>query len=245
MSAGNLDDKTMNLFKLFLDEVLAEYRHPLHSVFITGSLLTADFDPKRSDINSVFVLKQMDLQFLTVLAPLGKKYGKKKIAAPLIMTPDYIKRSLDVFPIEFLNMKLLHHTVLGEDILRDIEIKRTDLRYQCEREIKIKLMGLRQAYIRSAGDRKVLSENIIASIPAYIPLFRAIIFLLGKEPPINNNEVLAALHEMSKIDIGAFQAVLRHKKESSSLSLLELNTLFRDYYNATEKLGDIIDAAVE
>ena len=245
MSACNLDDKIMNLFKLFLDAVLAEYRQPLHSVVITGSALTADFDPKRSDINSVFVLNQMDLQFLSVLAPLGKKYGKKGIAAPLIMTPDYIKRSLDVFPIEFLNLKRLHHKVLGEDIFQDIEIKRTDLRYQCERELKSKLIGLRQAYIRSAGDRKVLSENIISSIPAYIPLFRAIIFLLGNEPPINNDEVLAALHEMTKIDIGAFQAVLKHKKERSSLSMQELNILFKDYYYATEKLGDIIDAAVE
>lgn len=244
MCAGNLDDKTMKLFKLFLDEVLAEYQQPLHSVVITGSALTADFDSKLSDINSVFVLKQMDLQFLSVLAPLGKKYGKKGIAAPLIMTPDYIKRSLDVFPIEFLNLKQLHHKVLGEDIFRDIEIRRSDLRYQCERELKSKLMGLRQAYIRSAGDRKVLSENIIASIPAYISLFRAIIFLLGKEPPINNSEVLATLHELTKIDTGAFQAVLRHKKERSRLSLQELDSLFRDYYNATEKLGDITDAAV-
>jgi len=245
MNPGGLDDKLMKSFKLFLEEVLAGYRQPLHSVVITGSALTADFDPKRSDINSVFVLEQMDLQFLSVLAPLGKKYGKKGIAAPLIMTPDYIKRSLDVFPIEFLNLKLLHHKVSGEDIFRNIEIRRTDLRYQCERELKGKLIGLRQAYLRSAGDRKVLSENIIASIPAYMPLFRAIIFLFGKAPPINNDEVLAALHEVSKIDIGAFRAVLRLKKERSRLSLPELNTLFRDYYNATEKLGDMTDAAVE
>ena len=134
---------------------------------------------------------------------------------------------------------------MGEDIFGDAEIKRTDLRYQCERELKVKLIGLRQAYIRSAGDRKALSKNIIASIPAYIPLFRAIIFLFGKEPPIDNDEVLAALHEMSKIDMGAFQAVLKHKKERSNLSMQELNTLFSDYYNATEKLGDITDAAVE
>jgi len=244
MSAVDLDAKVMNLFKQFLDEVLAEYRQPLHCVVITGSALTADFDPGRSDINSVFVLKQMDLNFLSVLAPRGRKYGKKGIAAPLIMTPDYIKRSLDVFPIEFLNLKLLHHTVLGEDIFRDIEIGRTDLRHQCERELKVKLIALRQAYLRSAGERKVLSENIISSIPAYIPLFRAIIFLLGKEPPVNNNEVLAALHEMTGIDTGAFQAVLRLKNERSRLSLTELNTLFRDYYNATEKLGDLTDAAV-
>ena len=65
------------------------------------------------------------------------------------------------------------------------------------------------------------------------------------DPSNTFDEVLAALHEMSKIDMGAFQAVLKHKKERSNLSMQELNTLFSDYYNATEKLGDITDAAVE
>jgi len=245
MNDGQLNDKHMNLFKSFFEKVSAEYPQPLHSVHVTGSALTADFDPRRSDVNSVFVLIQMDLQFLSVLAPLGKTYGKKGIAAPLIMTPEYIKSSLDVFPIEFLNLKLIHFTVSGEDIFRDIEIRRTELRYQCERELKVKLIGLRQAYIRSAGNPKVLSENIIASVPAYIPLFRAIIFLLGGAPPVNNNDVFAALHETTKIDTGAFQAVLKHKKERSRLSRLELDALFRDYYYATEKLGGIIDAAAE
>ena len=134
---------------------------------------------------------------------------------------------------------------MGEDILQNIEIKRADLRYQCEREFKTKLVALRQAYLQAAGDRKVLSENIIASIPAYIPLFRAIIFLFGKEPPINNDAVLAALHEVSNIDTGAFRAVLSLKKERSRISMQALNTLFRDFYNATEKLGDMTDAAVE
>ncbi|MEW6670180.1 MAG: hypothetical protein AB1427_00670 [Thermodesulfobacteriota bacterium] len=245
MDLGKMDDKALDLFKRFLNEVTDAYRQPLHSVYITGSALTADFDPGFSDINSVFVLKQMDLNFLSILAPLGKKYGKKRVAAPLIMTPAYIKSSLDVFPIEFLNLKQLHQTVFGEDLFGDIEVKRAELRYQCERELKVKLIGLRQAYIRSAGDTRALSENMIASIPAYVPLFRAIIFLLGKEPPAANNDVVDMLHEISNIDMGPFRTVLKHKKAKNRLSLQSLDALFRDCYNATEKLGDRIDAAVE
>lgn len=245
MASGQLDDKALNLFKRFLNEVLNAYGQALHSVHITGSALTADFDPRRSDINSVFVLKQMDLNFLTVLAPLGRKYGKKRIAAPLIMTPAYISGSLDVFPIEFLNFKLLHFTVSGEDLFKNIQIQPPDLRLQCEREIKAKLIGLRQAYIRSAGERKLLSENIVAAITAYIPLFRAIICLLGKAPPLNTDEVLDALNEISGVDVEAFRSVVRHKKDRSALTLQELETVFRNYYSVTEKLGAVIDAAAD
>jgi len=107
--------------KPFLDEILAHNAGRIHSIHVTGTAVTDDFDDKFSDVNSVVVLKQMDLKFLEVLAPLGKKYGKESVAAPLVMTPEYIQNSLDVFPIEFLNFKLVHATVVGEDILQGIE----------------------------------------------------------------------------------------------------------------------------
>ena len=109
-------------YKPFLDKVLENHQDLIHSIHIVGSALTQDFDTKISDINSVVVLHKMDLKFLEFLAPLGKKYGKKRIAAPLIMTPEYIENSLDVFPLEFFNIKMLHHTVWGEDIFQFLEI---------------------------------------------------------------------------------------------------------------------------
>ena len=114
-------------YKPFLDIVLKHHHDKLHSVHLVGSALTQDYDAKTSDINSVMVLQKMDLKFLELLAPLGKKYGKKGVAAPLIMTPTYIHKSLDVFPIEFLNMKLFRQTVFGEDIFQDVNIKNSNL----------------------------------------------------------------------------------------------------------------------
>jgi hypothetical protein len=168
----------------FLQEIIGEYSGKIHSIHVTGSGITEDFDPKVSDVNSIFVLKEMDLDFLEVIAPLGKKYGKHRVAAPLIMTPGYIHASLDVFPVEFLNFKLVHETVYGEDILEHLQINRMDLRHQCERELKVKLIWLRQGYISSSGDRKLLTQGFVSSISGYIPLFRGIIVLLGSEPPV-------------------------------------------------------------
>ena len=83
----NLKNEVAERFKPFQDEILRSYKNNIHSITITGSALTDDFDPGKSDVNSVFVLDEMDLKFLEILAPLGKKYGRKKIAAPLIMVP--------------------------------------------------------------------------------------------------------------------------------------------------------------
>ena len=81
--------------KPFLEEILVKYQEKIHSIHVTGTAVTDDYNEKISDVNSIFVLKKMDLKFLELIAPLGKKYGKHKVAAPLIMTPDYIKTSLD------------------------------------------------------------------------------------------------------------------------------------------------------
>jgi hypothetical protein len=225
----------------FLDEVISRFEHNLHSIQVTGTAVTDDYDEKVSDVNSIFVLKEMDLKLLELLAPLGKKYGKKRVAAPLIMTPEYIRESLDVFPIEFMNSKLVHSTVYGADIFNDIEIDLKDLRHQCEREIKTKLIWLRQGYISSQGDRKLLAEGLTGSITAYIPLFRGIIALLGKEPPVIQKDVLASLAQATNVDTGVFARVLREKHERKKQSLEELNTQFEDYYYATEKLRKTID----
>ena len=241
----DLKDVVIERFKPFQDEILSSYQEKIHSMTIIGSALTDDFDPKKSDINSVFVLTKMDLKFLELMAPLGKKYGKKSIAAPLIMTPEYIKNSLDAFPLEFLNIKLLHKTIFGEDLFQDLEINLSDLRLQCERELKVKLIGLRQGYISSSGDSKMLTNMFIDSFSGYIPLFRGIILVLGKKPPVRNDDVLTILEEISSLDTGVFKTILKQKKQKTKLAMEQLNTIFEDYYAAIEKLGDIIDDAKE
>jgi len=242
MSEINLRADIADRYKPFLEVLLENHRNKLHSILIVGSALTRDYDPKLSDINSVIVLHEMDLKFLELLAPLGKKYGKKRVAAPLIMTPAYIYKSRDVFPIEFLNIKLLHHTVFGEDIFKDLDINKSDLRQQCERELKVKLIGLRQGYISAAGDQRVLAKGFADSFAGYMPLFKAIIVLLGKERPQNNQEILSVLADITGIRTEAFQQVLALKGRATKPNIDQLNMVFEDYYKIIEQLGDMIDA---
>ena len=241
MNDLNIKDEALTKFKPFLDIVLNKYKDKIHSIHITGSALTEDFNPNSSDINSIIVLNKMDLKFLEDFAPLGKKFGKKQVSSPLIMTPEYISTSLDVFPVEFLTIKMLHKTVFGEDIFSDLEIKKSDLRPQCERELKVRLIGLRQGYLSSLGNRKFLADGFISSFSGYIPLFRGIILLLGTTPPEENKEVLTTLHDVSGVNTDVFKTVLKAKKDKTKLSIEILNSIFEDYYKAIEQLGNITD----
>lgn len=228
-------------YKPFLDTILEHHQDLIHSIHIVGSALTQDYDPRNSDINSVVVLENMNLKFLEFLAPLGKKFGKKRIAAPLIMTPGYIDASLDVFPIEFFNIQWLHYTIFGKDVFQDLDIKKSDLRRQCEREIKIKLMGLRQGFISAAGNQRILGRGFAESFSGYIPLFKSIILLFGQEPPNHNNAILSVLEEVSGVGTDVFKKVLNQKHKKAQSPIQQLNIIFKEYYAALEKLGEITD----
>lgn len=241
ITLDNVKPAAAKKIRPFLDEVLAGYQEKIHSIHITGTAITDDFDEKISDVNSVIILKDMDLKFLELLAPLGKKYGKHKVSAPLIMTPDYIQSSLDVFPVEFLNFKRIHATVFGEDIFEDLSVDRMDLRHQCERELKTKLIWLRQGYISSQGDKKLLTGGFVNSITGYIPLFRGIIALFRKVPPVRQSEVITVLARESGVNTDVFMKVLKEKHEKAKLSIDELNMMFENYYATTEDLVKIVD----
>jgi hypothetical protein len=224
-----------------VDEIIKEHPRNVHSFHIVGSAVLPDFNEKLSDINSVVVLQNMDLKFITFLAPLGKKYGRKKIAAPLVMTPKYIQDSLDAFPVEFLDFMLVHKTVYGEDILKDIRIEKLPLRLQCEREIKTKLISLRQGYISSLGKKERLAIVLVRSITGSMALFRAIITLLGNEPPVPRAAVVKTFGAATAIGTEIFEKLLMLKAGTVKFSEQQLHDLFEQYYKALESAGKIID----
>lgn len=224
-----------------LDHLIGAHSSNIHSIHIVGSAVISDYNEKLSDINSVVVLRDMDLKFVTFLAPLGKKYGKKRIAAPLVMTPEYIKSSLDAFPIEFLDFKLIHKTVYGPDIFNDLEIDKPHLRLQCERELKTKLIHLRQGYISSLGKKQLLAAVLVRSFTGSMALFRAIVSLLGKTPPVLRTDVIAAYGAAAGIDTAVFGNMLSLKSGRAKPSEQELHMLFERYYRALEATGKIIN----
>jgi len=225
-----------------MEDLLGQQAAGIHSIHITGSAVIPDYDAKLSDINSVVVLHQMDLAFIEFLAPLGKKYGKQKIAAPLVMTPEYINDSLDAFPMEFLDLKLIHKTVYGPDLFVGLQILPADLRLQCEREIKTKQIHLRQGYLSSLGKKELLTALLVKSFTGSMALFRAIISLLGKEPPIPRQQVISLFKKTTGVDTAVFEQILLLKAGTIKLPEQDLRSLFEHYYNALEAVGKIIDA---
>ena len=241
LSLEGLNSEAASKVASFFESIISSSGELIHSLYVTGNALTNDFNPNKSDVNSVIVLKRMDLAFLEHLAPMGKKLSRAGVAAPLIMTPEYISTSFDVFPIELLSFKLSHHFAYGEaDLFANIEINGSDLRHQCERELKVKLISLRQGYLGAMGEAKALRNSFASAITGYIPLFRGIIHLGGGLAPLLYDDVIKTLSGATGVDCAVYQKALAIKRGGKP-DKAELDTLFENYYTATEKLCEYVD----
>jgi hypothetical protein len=226
----------------FLEDLARVAGGGLHSLHVVGSAVTPDWLEGRSDVNTLLVLRQMDLAVLEAIGPLGKRHQRTGVAPPLVMDTGYIAGSLDVFPMEFLELRLIHQTVAGEDLLSGLAIGRGDLRRQCEREVKSRLVGLRQAYLRSLGETKALTEALVRFLAGYQPLARGILWLLGREVPVRRAEAFAGLAAAAGPDAGVFAEVLAVKEGRVKPDADGVRALFERCHRATEQLGHIVDA---
>jgi hypothetical protein len=102
---------------------------------------------KSSQLNFLIVLKTISVDFLTSFARLRKRL--RNIATPLLFTPDLIKSSLDTFPMEFLSLKESYILLHGGDVLKDLNIRFDDLRYEIELQVKRRLMKIREEFLYS------------------------------------------------------------------------------------------------
>jgi len=230
------------LVQTFVDDIRARLAENIESITLTGSVITSDFITGVSDINSVLLVKDISTTVLDALAGMGRRYGRKNVRAPLVMTATMLERSLDVFPIEYLDMKLIHQTIYGPDIFDGLTIERAMLRIPCERELKSKLVYLTRGYVAAAGDRKALINLLLGTMPGLFPLLRALIVLADRPAPRERKSVLEAIVPLYGISCDSVQDILSMRGQKHlRQTYADLQRLFDDLCRFTEALAIIVD----
>jgi hypothetical protein len=242
----NLQLQDLNLgirdcVKEFAEKLMTALGDNLQSITVVGSSLTDDFAAGQSDINTVIVLGEQKLNSLNRIAAMAKPMSRKKISPPLLMTPSYIERSLDVFGVEFLDFQLTHQTVLGDDPFAALVFDKKDVRLQCERELKAMLIRLRQGYIAAAANKRIVRDILISTARGLAPLLRAMLWLKDVDrAPGNEATFVKAAGEFSiKTDSLVTAGKWRHEK--TRLSETEMENAFESIYATIEQLAGIVD----
>jgi hypothetical protein len=167
--------------------------------------------------------------------------SRKKISAPLLMTHSYIERSRDVFGVEFLDLQLTHQTILGEDPFASLTFSKKDVRLQCERELKATLIRLRQGYIASAANRKLVRDILISTAKAMAPLLRAMLWLKDSERDAAAESTFKKAAAEFSVNTDSLTAAGKWRHEKTRLSETEMQSTFESIYSTVDKLADIVD----
>jgi len=234
-------EQVREALKLFTEKLNAALGDNLQSVTVVGSSLTQDYRPGQSDINTVLVLGKLTIGSFNAIAELAKPMSKKRISVPLLMTQAYIERSLDVFGVEFLDFKLTHQTVLGDDPFASLNLAKKDVRLQCERELKAVLIRLRQGYIAAAANRKLVRDILISTVKGLAPLLRAMLWLKDIDRQAEAEPTFQKASAELSIGIDPLITITKWQYERSKPDAIQVRNIFESVYSIVEKLAVIVD----
>lgn len=152
----------------------------------------------------LIVTRDLELATLRAVAEPVRAWVRKTSAWPRLLTRALIEDGRDVFALEMLELSQRRRVLHGPDPFAAVSIDRHALRVQCERELREKLMRLREAYIELTGDVRALRQVIDTSEAAFARIFRGCLVLLDETVPVRDHDVIRALCRRLDLDPAAF-----------------------------------------
>jgi predicted nucleotidyltransferase len=225
--------------KRLVEELTAAAAEKLLSVVLYGSAARGDFHEKTSDLNLILVLDDLSPATLELLSPYIRQWLKKGHPSPRLFTPSLISESADVFPMEMLDLQNCRLVLFGRDPFAGLAVGRAHLRLQCERELRTKLMRLREAYVECHDVPDELSRLLTSSYTTFVAVFRGCLSLLGGSVPLRNAEVVEAFCERAGLAPGPFQEVDWLKRGAEAKQPLKV--VFLNYYEQLSLAVEKVD----
>lgn len=230
-----------DIFDEFRGDYTTLFGDDLLAIILHGSGARGEYIPKKSDINFLIVLTDNGMDRLGDAMSLVAKWEKRRIPVPLFLTKSYIESSLDAFPLEFFNIRSAYQVIHGEDLLKDLTIEKEDLRLQCERELKAKLLLLRESFLQAQGKAHLLRDLVGQSLPAFISIFKALLYLKGEEIPGKHEAVIPAITESFGLDSKLFHALWDTKRGEKKPGKDELKGIVWNYISEIKGLSRQVD----
>jgi predicted nucleotidyltransferase len=215
------------------------------AAILYGSAAAGDYVADYSDVNLLCVLRETSFAAIEALAPAVEWWGKQKHRAPLLMSAEEMRRSADVFSIEFLDMRRHYRVLWGEDVLKTLEIPMRLHRAQVEYELREKTILLRQRLLVVSGNDEAKWELLLRSLSAFGTLFRHALIALGDAGAGSKKEVAAALAAKLGIDADVFGELLDIRERKKDRKAAKLAEMFARYLRLVEQVTTAVDTMLD
>jgi predicted nucleotidyltransferase len=225
-----------------VEDLRSTHGDNLVSVVLYGSAAAGDYVQTRSDYNLLIALSRITPADLRQAQAPIRNWQRLGHPLPVYFTLEELNDAADVFPIEFHQMEKARLILYGVDPFKSLQFSDVNLRHQTEYELRSKLIQLRRLYIPASVSVDKLAALMSDSLASFAALFRPVLMLHGKEPPISKPDCVRTTVKLLQLDGDAFEQIfdLREKGETL-LTEVEANDLFGAYLQQIERVIEAVD----
>jgi hypothetical protein len=197
-------------------------------------------------LHSLALIEALTFRDLTACLPLAESWHRQRLAVPLMLSRDELRRTADIFPLEYAAIMATHAVVFGRRPFDGMSIPVEDLRRACEAQAKSHLIHLREAFLESHGE----ARGVAALIASSAAPFRAILANIARLPdpaavPLESialsDDVLARTAETR---IGISASLVRDVLGSATTgqaSIADPSALLARYIDAAQRVWEYVD----
>lgn len=232
-----LPSAEQNAVAAFCGSIQETLGDALVSIALYGSATREDYRPGISDVNILVVTKHLDLPTMNkVLDPVA--ISRQYAIAPFFLTDANLRSSTDIFPIKFFVMKESYRTLIGQDVLRDIEIGSEHLRLRCEQETMNILLRLRRYYILHSG--RLLIDAMSRMINSLIDILYVLVWL-KQGSTVPREQVIGVTAKIFDFDAVILQNITALRTTEISLSAGDAERLYDQFLTVVSGIAEQVD----
>jgi predicted nucleotidyltransferase len=233
--------KEMQRAETFARELAELYRGELVSVVLYGSAARGEYREGSSDLNILVLLREATPSMLRRGSALARGWVAEGNPPPLMLGAEEMRRSLDVFPIEYSDIRDGHRVLHGEDPFAGLEIDSEHLRLQCEHEIKGKQIQLREGYLLSAEEPEELGTLLLRSFPTFLVLFRTVLRLTDSAAAQDAESVITQMAERVGFSPDALREIHQARSRGQALRPDPAAPVVIGYLEAVARTVEFVD----
>ena len=197
-------------------------------------------------IHSCALVQRLGFRDLTACLPFTERWHHRGVAVPLMLSAEELRRTVDVFPLEYSTMLADYAVVRGTDPLKGLTIPVEDVRRAVEGLAKGHLIHLREGFLESHGETTRIARLVSASAA---PL-RALLLHLARLPDAAKGALDTAtpsdesLATMAELRMGVPAALIRTVLASSHdghSTITDPSHMLGSYIDASQRIWEYVD----
>lgn len=241
-----LDARDTRSLETLVEDLRGMHGEALRAVLLAGEAAGPEYRPRVTPLSVVVVLAELGAESLRRMRPRVAAWRRLRIPAPVLLDAATIDRSLDVFPLELLELRDRHLILYGRaEAIAEIEVALPYLRLELEEQLRGKLLHLMSAYLEAGPSPRALRRLLLDSWPGFGVLLRGLLRLRAGERaprPADPEELIGALESRLGVALPSLRRLARVRRGREKLPRAELEPLFDGYLADVRRLGQLVDA---